>query len=255
MTIDLRRELQRATWSIGTRAGDPSGATLHYNGPPVAGAGTLMAELKQLAADARYHITGPLHADGIQYHWAVLCTGEWAQLRDERAILWHAANRYANTRHIAIHLPLGGAQQPTDAQWAGACALFEDLAHRYRWYAADGRVDRTVIKGHREWPRSDGKPQKSCPGPIVTRLLNLWRGQAEVANRFGRVAVAWALIRQGPGQQYKVALDGTAKLPKGASVEIDAVVTGTPPKGSTDARWAHLASGLGFLHVSVLEAL
>ena len=245
--IDLRRQLPRANWTIGQRAGDPTGATLHYNGPPVVGAGTLMAELRQLAADARYHIAGPLQADGIQYHWAVLCTGEWAQLRDESAVLWHAGNRYANTRHLAIHLPLGGAQQPTPAQWAGTLALFADLQQRYGWAGRD------AIKGHRDWPRSDGRPQKSCPGPILARMLRDWRGQLAAAQAYA-VAASWARVREGPGQQYRVALAGRALLPQGARVDVDAIVPGQPPEGSHDPRWAHLASGLGFVHLSLLEA-
>ena len=247
---DLRDKLPRAPWSIGSRHGNPAGATIHYNGPPVGAAGNVAAEVAQLASDARYHMRPDLiGGDGIQYHYAVLSNGDVCQLRDETAILWHSANAVGNNTHLAIHLPIGGAQAPTPVQWRATTDLFDELIGRYHWSG------RSVILGHREWPRSDGKPQKSCPGPIVFRMLQLWRGQlaAQSSATNYRVAVDTALIREGPGQQYKVALGGFARLHKGDLVTADAIVQGTPPKGSQDARWAHSATQVGFVHVSVLE--
>lgn len=246
---DLRDKLPRTQWSIGNRHSNPAGATLHYNGPPVGAAGNIAAEVAQLASDARYHMRPDLiGGDGIQYHYAILSNGERCQLRDETAILWHSANARGNNTHLAIHLPLGGAQAPTAAQWHGTTELFDELISRYGW------AGRQSILGHREWPRSDGKPQKSCPGPIIFRQLQLWRGQvaAAQANCY-RVAVDVALIREGPGQQYKVALGGFARLHKGDAFTADAIVQGTPPKGSQDPRWAHAATQVGFVHLSVLE--
>ncbi len=247
---DLRDKLPRAQWSIGHRSISPMGATLHYNGPPVGAFGNVAAELTQLAVDARYHMRPDLiGGDGIQYHYAILSNGEACQLRDETAILWHAANAVGNNQHLAIHLPLGGAQQPTPAQWRSTTNLFDELIGRYGWHS------RNVILGHREWPRSDGKPQKSCPGPIVFRMLQLWRGQMppEATASSYRVAVDVALIREGPGQQYKVALGGVARLHKGDAFTADAIVLGTPPRGNQDARWAHAGTQVGFVHLSCLE--
>lgn len=246
---DLRPGLARAPWSIGRRAGPPTGATLHYNGPPVAGADDVSMCFRQLQADARYHMRpDTLGADGIQYHYAALPDGSIACLRDEHDVLWHAANTTANAWHLAVHLPLGGAQAPTPAQWAATSALLDALIVRHGW------AGRQAIRGHREWPRSDGKPQKSCPGPIVFRLLTQWRGQLAGPASY-RVAVGVALIREGPGQAFRVALGGTAKLPCGAEAVVDTIVDGAAPRGSTDPRWAHLASGVGFVHLSLLEAL
>ena len=250
---DLRDKLPRAQWSIGHRGGNPAGATLHYNGPPVGAFGNVSAELAQLTVDARYHmqrgVISETGADGIQYTYAILSNGERCQLRDESAILWHSANAVGNNTHLAVHLPLGGAQAPTWAQWHATTDLFEELIGRYHWGG------RSAILGHREWPRSDGKPQKSCPGPIVFRQLQLWRGQLleATATRNYRVAVDTALIREGPGQQYKVALGGFARLHKGDWFTTDAIVQGTPPKGSQDARWAHAGTQVGFVHMSCLE--
>lgn len=245
---DLRPHLDRADWTIGRRAGDPHGGTLHFNGPPVAGAADVDACIRQLQADARYHMRPDgLHADGIQYTYAALPDGTIAILRDDHAMLWHCANHIGNMHHVAIHIPIGGAQQPTPAQWAATTALFETLISRYGW------TSRQAIKGHCEWPRSDGRRQKACPGPILTRLLAQWRGALAAATTY-RVTTDVALIREGAGQQYRVALHGTARLPRGAMVVADAIVHGTPPAGSSDPRWVHLASQVGFMHMSVLEA-
>ena len=252
--LDLRGSLPRAKWSIGQRDASPLGATLHYNGPPVSAFGYPGIEVAQLKADARYHMRpggafGDTGADGIQYHYAVLSDGTVCQLRDETAILWHCANTVGNRQHLAIHLPLGGAQRPTDAQWLCATRLFDELMARYEWHS------RATILGHREWPRSDGKPQKSCPGPIVFRSLQLWRGQlspATTVTRY-RVTVDVALIREGPGQQFKVALGGTARMHRGDLLYADASVIGKPPAGSTNPNWLHRADQVGFVHSSVLE--
>jgi len=249
---DLRDKLPHASWWIGHRAGNPAGATLHYNGPPVGTFGNVAAEVAQLAIDARYHmqrgVISASGADGIQYHYAVLSNGDVCQLRDETAILWHSANAVGNNQHLAVHLPLGGAQTPTAAQWRATTDLFDQLIARYHWSC------RSVILGHREWPRTDGKPQKSCPGPIIFRMLQLWRGQLPAATitRY-RVRFPFPIVnvRQGPGMQYKVA----GVMHAGDIVEADAVVMGASPPTSADLRWLHRRDGLGFVHMSLVEPL
>lgn len=237
---DLRDKLPRATWSIGTRHGNPAGATLHYNGPPVSLFGNPTTEVAQLASDARYHMRPDLiGGDGIQYHYAILSDGDVCQLRDETAILWHSANAVGNNTHLALHLPLGGAQQPTAAQWKATTDLFDVLISRYHWSG------RSVILGHREWPRSDGKPQKSCPGPIVFRRLELWRGALDHGTTNTRYRVGRAFptvnVRQGPGTSYKVA----GQMHAGDYLSADAIVSG--------GQWAHRADGLGFVAMRLLE--
>lgn len=238
---DLRDKLPRAQWEIGHRNGPPLGATLHYNGPPVGAAGNPAAEQAQLAIDARYHMRPDLiGGDGIQYHYAILSNGDVCQLRNETAILWHTANGVGNNTHLGIHLPLGGAQDATARQWQATIELFDQLIARYGW------PGRSAILGHREWPRSDGKPQKSCPGPILFRRLQLWRGQLEpaagqITYYTVKAAIATANIRQGPATSYRIAGQAHA----GDTLEIDAIVAG--------GRWAHLASGLGFIAISLLE--
>ena len=236
--LDLRDELARAAWSIGQRDEPPLGATLHFNGPPVAGAGTPALEVVQLQADARYHMRADtLGADGIQYTYAPLSDGQIAILRDDTDELWHCANRAGNATHLAIHIPIGGAQRPTAVQWQAACELFDTLIARYRW------PGRHVILGHREWPRSDGKTQKPCPGPILFRMLQEWRGALPELRRY-RVRAGVVNVRQGPGIDYKSA----GKMTRDEEFLADALVA-----DKAGQLWAHRVDGLGFTHLSLLR--
>lgn len=85
-------------------------------------------------------------------------------------------------------------------------------------------------------------------------MLQAWRGQLPTLATY-RVAYDGTRVRQGAGQQYPVALNGTAVLPRGAEIRVDAIVDGTAPTGSTDRRWAHLANAIGFVHLSLLERI
>ena len=236
--IDLRDELPRAAWSIGRRDDDPLGGTLHFNGPPVAGAGTPALEIAQLRIDARYHMRADvLGADGIQYTYAALSDGRIGILRDDHDELWHCANRAGNRAHVAVHIPIGGAQRPTAPQWQATCELFDHLIAKYRW------PGRHVVLGHREWPRSDGKPQKPCPGPILFRMLQEWRGALATTRRY-QVNTALMNVRQGPGVEYKVA----GQMRAGEDFLADALVANK----KNGQLWAHRVDGLGF---SLLELL
>jgi N-acetyl-anhydromuramyl-L-alanine amidase AmpD len=107
---------------------------------------------------------------------------------------------------------------------------------------------RTLI-GHYEISPID---RAFCPGPHVDYVAIAAAANGQL--RF-RVAVDTALVRQGPGQQFPVALDGTAKIHLGDILIADGITAGTPPAGSTDPRWVHRADGVGFVHISLLDAL
>lgn len=245
--LDLRKKLPRAPWRIGLRGIDETeGLTLHYNGPPVADR-SLAGELVQLQIDAQWHmrpgVLSPGGADGIQYEWAVLADGTICRLRDPRSILWHCANRHGNRVSIPIHMPLGGNQDATDAQWAAFTRLAEALIDDY---GLDGRH---VVKGHREWARDDGLAQSLCPGPLLAKRLRVWR-DGKLSQRF-RIAVDVANIRQGPGTSYPVALGGTAKMRRGQWFIADGIVPGEVVAGNRN--WAHLVTGVGFISAAIIE--
>jgi hypothetical protein len=253
--IDLRSKLPRANWSIGTRSGNPTSITLHYFGPGAPNHAGDDATIRAMAAAARNRHMAPksvggLAADGLQYHYFIPASGQVYQARDERAILWHCANATGNSRSIAVNLPLDSLHDATDAQWSAFGALCDKLIARYRM------AGRPIVLGHREWPRSDGNGQSPCPGPKLTRRLQIWRGQlAEASPSHYRITVDTALIRQGPGQAFKVALNGSARLHQGDVFTVDSITIGTPPKDSTDPRWLHLANHVGFIHFSLATPL
>jgi hypothetical protein len=240
---DLRPTLPRADWSIGTRREAPRFVTLHFNGPAVANR-TPAGELAQLAADARYHmrpgaLNSPKGGDGLQYHYAVGSDGTIYRCRDDAAVLWHCAHKLGNAASLSVHVPIGGTQEPTAAQWAGALALFDDLRVRYAI-----PLDRFI--GHCEWGT---KPE--CPGvKLMPRLIN-WRQTAPAtrvqARGAARVATA---IYEAPTTDAHVALNGQARLPVGQVVDFDAILVGKFTLG--DVRWLHRADGLGFVPYGAL---
>jgi hypothetical protein len=92
-------------------------ATLHYNGPPVGVFGRPQAELYHVIAIDTPNHQARIGADSLQYHLVVLSDGSIYQTRDLTYQAWHCANQQGNETSLAVHLPLGGLQDATDAQW------------------------------------------------------------------------------------------------------------------------------------------
>ena len=244
--LDLRGTLPSRGSVIGRYAAK-TGITLHYNGPPVADR-SRHGELAQLRVDARYHMERvwgtdrngrPLYGKGIMYHFAVLSSGEVVALSDLDEILYHCANATGNRESIAVHLPLGGAQDASEAQWDGFGRLCEALIGDF------AMAGRQVVRGHREWPRLDGIAQSACPGPLLMRRLVVWRGMLPAPVAYRVIASSGANIRRGAGVAYPVA--GTVRA--GEALLIDAVMD----VGGTEARWGRLADGRGFIATRLLE--
>jgi hypothetical protein len=258
----------------GQRNGRRSGfdwLTLHYNGPRVAAAGNPAGEIKQLQADARYHIDKvwgqdgamPLHGQRIMYDLAVLSDGSAYVLGDPDDLLWHCGNQIGNARSYALHLPIGDAQDVTEPQWQTVMRISEQLAAHHSWSGT------SRIVGHCEWPRTTGQPvlstdryrvqpkQSQCPGEnIMTRLIAYRMGvatHASVATVESYVVIDpcsdnkasnFANVRQAPAPAAPIA----GQLPPGTPVLIDSISDG----------WAHLAKAnsfrdLGFVAVSLLR--
>lgn len=238
-TVDIRGTLPRANWSIGSEP-RKTGVTLHYNGPPVPthhqrGDGWI----KHFHNIALYHRDATNQwkkwkADGICYHYAVLPDGTVFQMRDRDAILWHCGHQVGNAHSIAIHLPIGGNQQPTEAQWAATAALCDDLLERY------DLAGRELVKGHQEWSTS------ACPGPHIMRRLRDYRSQPPV--EWFRPPCPYRVVRQTFAQRAPDGLHGVALiLPEGEQVHIGALVHG-------EYR-AWISNGTGFVRLSDLVAV
>lgn len=243
--LDYRSYMPRAKWSIGTRPATRY-ITLHYNGPRVNGFGNRSREIAQLQFDATYQMRpGALGAasggDGIQYHGATLSDGLNLQLRDWEAMLWHSGNYVGNTQSIAWHVPLGGYQQPTQAQLKSLFdVVIPALMHAYAIPVAN-------VKGHREWKATD------CPGTLFPYLLQ-WRADHAALRWF--VTLANVKVRESPeikADNSNVALHGTAIIPAGTTFAVDKLVEGKPYLGVST--YVHRADGLGFmlLHPDLLK--
>lgn len=225
------------------RTGAVRSATLHYNGPAVSAFGNPAAELRHIVTvDAPNH-QQRLQADSLQYHYCVLSDGQILLARDPKLPAWHCGVTEGNQTSLAVHLPLGGLQDATPAQWAATTRLFEALITEHRL------AGRQVVRGHREWKST------ACPGPHLTRRLDAWRSQLPPAGGLYRIRadVAAANVRQGPGTAFPVALGGKAVMWPGDVLDADAVTQGEAVGG--DTRWLHRRDGLGFVHHSLVEGL
>jgi len=239
---DIEDMLPHRAWQIGARVGAPRYLTLHYNGPEVANR-TPRGELAQLTADANYHmrpggVGAPQGADGLQYHYAVISDGTIYQCRADTAVLWHSGNAVGNAQSLSIHVPIGGQQDATPAQWAAVTSLFDWLRGRYAI-----PIERVV--GHSAWKPTD------CPGPRLTPRLSAWR-QASPATRVQARGVARVdtAVYEAPSPTARIALAGKAHLSVGQAMDVDAILVGAPALG--DVRWLHRADGLGFVPYGAL---
>lgn len=230
------------------RTGAVTGATLHYNGPPVPGAGTPERELRQLIdVDVPWQQRS-LGADSLMYHFAVLSDGTICQTRDLDLIAWHCRTSDGNNHHLAVHLPIGGTQRPTTRQWDSTVALFEEIIDEY------GLGGRSAVKAHQEWVSTE------CPGPVLMQRLRAWRtgsGTRATAQTGGlfriKRDVSAARVRTGPTRQSPVALDGNARMYPGDLLDADRIENGEAIGG--EKRWAHRRDGLGWVHLSLLSRM
>jgi N-acetylmuramoyl-L-alanine amidase len=249
---DLRATLPRNTWTMPERVGPARSITLHYNGPalPMArrfGAGAI----RQLALDAQYQMADPGRvfgaqgADGLQYHIAIDIDGVISLCRPLALTLWHAGHAEPNNHGLSVHLLLGESQSPSSAQWDATIRVCA-------WFCRELGLRRDVVRGHKEW---GGRWPTACPGAPIMQRLDDWRDAEADDLTIDRyvVTVAVALVREGPGRTFPVALDGAARLAQGMVIECDAVVTGQWIAG-TD-RWVHLADGRGFVHTGAVRPL
>ena len=246
LTIPTLPNVPRANWSIGTRKATRY-FTVHYNGPMVPGAGYPKLEADQMRSDARYHMRkGGLGVasggDGIQYHGYTDSAGtNWA-LRDINDLLWHCRNYEGNNYSISWHIPIGGAQVPTQAQNASLTTMID--ACRREW----PQIAVTAVKGHKEWASTD------CPGVWLMASVKAYRDVLTTGMpiQYFETTVN-ANCREAPDVSAPIALNGTAITPAGTIFGVDAIVRGVPYQN--DPYWVHRADGIGFYHMSVVRSL
>ncbi|NJL57760.1 N-acetylmuramoyl-L-alanine amidase [bacterium] len=107
-----------------------------------------------------------IYGNGIMYHYVVLPDGRIVRTREmERNmhdVRWHCGNVEGNECGIAVHIPIGGTQEPSIPQTRSMYALMSHLAVSYNIPA-----DRAT--GHKQWS------QNTCPGEPLMHRLEAWK--------------------------------------------------------------------------------
>lgn len=232
-------QLKFAQWRIGKRRAPAKYITIHYNGPPVRAAGNAAGERAQLAFDSAYHMRPDvLKADGIQYHAAVLCTGERVLLRPLDDILWHCGNKRGNDYSIAIHIPIGDGQTPAPKQLESLRYLVDILRTEYNVHVMN-------VKPHWEWKST------KCPGLPLASFIGAYRSALMHGTPF-------ALFKTKDNANVRVRAD--VKSPVSYVLPIDTIFgvrrvveNGVPHNGNPS--YVELSDGSGYIHLSIVRAV
>lgn len=209
--------------------------TVHYNGPPVGAYGYPNGELDQLRFDATYHMRpAVLNADGIQYNLAILSNGDVVKLRDFYDSLWHCGNAIGNTQSVAIHIPLGGSQQPTAATLAALRRVLDTIR-------ASENIHVTNVRNHYEWKLTQ------CPGQALGTFVNDYRNAG-----YGRVVPFFrtmynANVRAAASVRSAIQYE----MPANTRVAVARTVDGVPYAGNRG--YIELADGSGYIHTSIVQ--
>jgi len=179
---------------------------------------------------------------GVSCHVTLAPDGSLYQLVDDEMRAWHAGsgswNGITDLNSYSLGLEIshmqGHGYGPT--QWAVAADLCQMWISRYsiipsmicahRWYAPTRKIDPTDVSDH---------------------FLKQWIAALYDAGGVWRNATIDLLnIREGPGTQYPVALDGVAQLAPGQTFEVDDL---TPSDDASHPDpWLHLMSQVGFVY-------
>jgi hypothetical protein len=220
--------------------------------------------LKFIATFHRQH----LGENTIAYHYVIDAQGRVYQCRDDTEHTWHCANWTGNTSSIAVHFPLGGTQDATDAQWQALLDLTTLLAQRHG-FSPDN------LYSHREWPHGDGAVQPgrwvgqtSCFGAPLNVRLKQHRtraGEGTVLERFSPLrtyrvvhGIDFAAIRESWSIESPIADEEKAQLVPGAHFLAGAMLHGQDLGGNSTWVWVVEAGEYrepGFIHSSIVELL
>ena len=158
--VDIRSQLRRQSWGGPTArrslAQKSGGLVYHYAGPAQ---NRGISALGRLKSYADYHCRpngfGPgATGNGIMYHIGIAEDGTKYLMRDLEEDRWHCGAWPHNGTWIAVNIPIGEGQAPTEAQYRAAREIGDD------WLKYKG-LSRAYVVGHKEVGNS------SCPGSII----------------------------------------------------------------------------------------
>lgn len=236
--VDLRGFLPKPL-TISKATGKPQGrrnatdhVVLHYNGPkaPSRAGGNQDEIISWLKGVIIPNHISRIGADGCQYLFWIGADGTIYQVRNLDALLWHCGSR-VNSTSVAVHVPIGGNQHPTEAQWHSTTRLFDALMIDYN-------IVRNKVIGHRETGKSE------CPGVVLMPMLQAWRKtQTTTAYKTLYVSVLRSAARRGFDTIVRT-------VPVGTRIDIVKQVSGEAVNGN--AIWHQTNEGL-FIHSSVIK--
>lgn len=257
--IDIIHRLPRRNWIIGKRR-KTTLLVWHYNGPPVPTARQYgQGLIEQLRIDAAWQMRAGWGgtkggAPGLMYALVFDALGNVYQTQPLDDILWHCANEDGNSHGLALHVPVGGSQVPSDACLTALKRTTSLLCSYYK-------IPKNRVLGHKEV-----KPTTACPGVSLMNNLRAWRmGMGPIVKPtptpigLRRFVVREDLtmnvnVRQGPGVRFPVA----GRYKPGSTVFVDTINQAEPPNAD-NPQWAHMArvgneqADLGFIALGLLR--
>ncbi len=180
----------------------------------------------------------------VSCHYLVDPDGAVYQLVADKHRAWHAgAGSWhgvydANSYSIGIEISHKGGRAYGRSQWDVTAELCSILIASYG-------IVQTMICAHRWYATPPGR--KSDPTDVSDPELRRWIAALyDGAGVWKNVTADMVNVREGPGTQYDVALEGIAQVAPGQQFEVDDLTPSDDPRHPQD--WLHLACGIGFVY-------
>jgi hypothetical protein len=186
---------------------------------------------------------------GVSCHYLIAPGGAVYQLVGDEMRAWHAGEGSwhgiydANSYSIGIEISHQQGHSYGMLQWEVTAELCRMLISRYG-------IIQSMICAHRWYATPPGR--KTDPTDITDRDLQAWiAGLYDAYGVYRNATIDMLNVRQGPGTQYPVALDGMAQLAPGQQFEVDDMTPSDDP--AYPDGWLHTLAGIGFVYSRYCE--
>lgn len=183
-------------------------------------------------------------ASGVSCHYVVSPDAKVYQIVPDEMRAWHAGEGSwhgiydANSYSIGIEISKVQGTPYGPVQWDVTANLCQMLISRYA-------IIQPMICAHRWYATPPGRkfdPTDATDHELATWIAGLYGGYGIWAN----ATPDMLNVRQGPGTQYPVALDGLAQAAPGQTFEVDDLTPSDDP--AYPEPWLHALSGVGFVY-------